>query len=56
VLESLRRMRELAGERLDADDHAALDVLLDEDSPLGVMRREDTVFDVTRRVIVARAV
>jgi SAM-dependent methyltransferase len=56
ALESLRRMRELAGERLDADDHAALDVLLDEDSPLGVMRREDTVFDVTRRVIVARAV
>jgi hypothetical protein len=56
ALESLRRMRELASERLGTDDHAALDVLLDDDAPLGVMQRENTVFDVARRVIVTKAV
>ncbi|MBV9280181.1 MAG: class I SAM-dependent methyltransferase [Chloroflexi bacterium] len=51
----LRRLRELAGERLDAQDRGALDRLMDEDAPLGIMRREDAFLDVSRQVYVARA-
>lgn len=51
----LRRMRQLVGERLDPQDHAALDVLMDEDAPLGIMRRKDAFLDVSRQIYVARA-
>ncbi len=55
ILSRLCRMQELFGERLDAADHAALDVLIDEEHPLGVMRRKDVVLDASRHVYVATA-
>ena len=51
----LRRMRHLVAERLDARDAETLDLLMDEDAPLGIMRREDAILHVSRRVYVARA-
>jgi SAM-dependent methyltransferase len=53
VLNRLRRMQELFAERLDAADRAALAVLIDEEQPLGVMRRNDVFLDASRHVYVA---
>lgn len=54
VLSRLRRMQELFAERLDAADRAALAVLIDEQHPLGVMRRDDVFLHASRHVYVAR--
>jgi SAM-dependent methyltransferase len=51
----LQRMLDLVGERLDAQDRATLDMLLDEEAPLGLMRRPDAFLVVSRRIYVARA-
>ncbi|MGH2447447.1 MAG: class I SAM-dependent methyltransferase [Chloroflexota bacterium] len=53
VLSTLRQMQDLGADRLDAVDRAALDVLIDEGAPLGVMRRDDVVFEASRHVYVA---
>jgi SAM-dependent methyltransferase len=53
VLGRLRRMQELFAAELDAADRAALDVLIDESDPLGVMRRDDVFLDASRHVYVA---
>lgn len=45
---SLSRLRSHATGRLQADDAAALDVLLDDDHPLGVRRRPDLTVRSTR--------
>lgn len=37
----LTRLREMAGESLDADDRGTLDVLLDPEAPEGILRRPD---------------
>lgn len=50
-----RRLSQLAEERLDLQDREALDVLIEEDSPLGIMRRQDVFLEVSRRIYVARA-
>jgi hypothetical protein len=55
VLDRLRRMRELFGERLQEQDRDALSVLIDEDHPLGIMRRSDTFLDASRHIYLARA-
>ncbi len=55
VLSRLRRISELFAERLDAADRATLAVLIDEDHPLGVMRRNDVFLDASRHVYVATA-
>jgi SAM-dependent methyltransferase len=51
----LRWVHELVEERLDAQDHETVDVLMDEDAPLGIMRRQDAFLDVSRQIYVARA-
>lgn len=53
VLSRLRRMQELFVDRLDAEDRAALAMLIDQGHPLGVMRREDVFLDASRHVYVA---
>jgi SAM-dependent methyltransferase len=50
----LRRMRGAVGERLEADDLAVLDVLIDSDGPDGVLRRDDLVVRAERSVWMAR--
>jgi SAM-dependent methyltransferase len=55
VLGHLQRMRQLCGERLDEQDRDALDILIDEDQPLGIMRRADAFLDASRHIYVARA-
>lgn len=55
VLGRLRRMREVFGEHLEEGDRDALDVLIDEDNPLGIMRRPDAYLDASRHVYIARA-
>ena len=55
VLERLQRMRELLAENLDRQDRDALDVLIDEGHPLGIMRRPDVFLDASRHVYIARA-
>lgn len=49
----LRRMRDGLSGVLDADDLAALDGLLDSDSPDGVLRRADLTVRTLRRAWVA---
>lgn len=56
ALRYLRRIRDLVEDRLDAPDRETLDMLMDEDAPLGIMRREDGFLDVSRHIYVARAV
>jgi 2-polyprenyl-3-methyl-5-hydroxy-6-metoxy-1,4-benzoquinol methylase len=55
VRNNLQRKSELFGERLDDQDRDALDALLEEDNPHGVMRLENVFLDATRHVYVARA-
>ncbi|GAA1190054.1 SAM-dependent methyltransferase [Kitasatospora gansuensis] len=50
----LDRMRGAVGDRLGADDRAALDVLIDSDGPEGLLRRTDLVVRAERSVWVAR--
>ncbi len=52
--ESLRRMRSGLDGRLNADDLATLDVLVDGENPLGVLRRDDLTVRAARTVWVAR--
>jgi SAM-dependent methyltransferase len=56
ALRYLQRMRELVEEDLDAQDREAIDVLMDENAPLGIMRREDAFLEVSHQIYVARAV
>lgn len=53
---SLRRMRSGLDGRLDADDLATLDVLLDSDGPAGLLQREDLSVRAARSVWAARRV
>jgi SAM-dependent methyltransferase len=55
ALRYLRRIREIGGDRLDAEDREAVDALLDEAAPLGLMRRDDAFLHVARHIYVARA-
>jgi SAM-dependent methyltransferase len=55
LLGRLRGMRERFGERLEEQDRDALDVLIDEDHPLGIMKRSDAFLDASRRIYIARA-
>jgi SAM-dependent methyltransferase len=54
ALASLRRLRSGVGDRLDADDRAALDLLVDEDGERSVLRRDDLVVRATRTAWVAQ--
>jgi SAM-dependent methyltransferase len=51
----LTRMREHVEPYADAGDLAALAVLTDEDDRAGIMRRDDALLHLSRRLIVARA-
>ncbi|MGW6615278.1 class I SAM-dependent methyltransferase [Streptomyces erythrochromogenes] len=51
---SLAKLRSHAAEVLDADDLAALDVLLDEEQPHSVARRDDLSVRTTRTTWIAR--
>ncbi len=51
---SLQRLRSAAGDRLSAEDLAALDTLLDGDGPASILRREDLTIRTTRTVWLAR--
>jgi hypothetical protein len=54
VRNNLQRKRDLYGERLDEGDRAALDALIDEENPQGIMQRDDAFLDASRHVYVAR--
>ncbi|WNV85707.1 class I SAM-dependent methyltransferase [Umezawaea sp. Da 62-37] len=54
ALNSLQRLRGSVADALPADDLAALDELLDADSPHSVLRRDDLVVRTERRVWAAR--
>jgi SAM-dependent methyltransferase len=51
----LARLRDLVGERLDAEDHATLGRLLDPDDEAGLMRRADVFLLTAKTVHIARA-
>ncbi|MER7725592.1 class I SAM-dependent methyltransferase [Streptomyces sp. NPDC096323] len=51
---SLQRIRDVAAPALDAEDLAALDVLLDTDGPHSILRREDLAVRTERSVWAAR--
>jgi SAM-dependent methyltransferase len=51
---SLQRLRSAVGDRLSAEDLAALDALLDGDGPASILRREDLTVRTTRTVWLAR--
>jgi len=55
VLDRLRGMRERFGEHLEEQDRDALDVLIDEGHPLGIMQRSDAFLDGSRHIYIARA-
>lgn len=55
VYGSLEHQREQFGDRLDADDHATVDRLLDRDAPDGLLRRPDVYLLDASTVHVARA-
>lgn len=50
----LERSRGQLADRLDADDLAAVDVLLDPDDPRSLQQRDDLAVVATRRIVVAR--
>lgn len=56
VLGHVRRMRDLIAEDIEEQDRNALDVLIDESHPLGIMRRPDVFLDASRHIYLARAV
>src|SRR5947209_1370574 len=45
ILADLQRTPEIAGEWLDQQDRDAIDVLIDEQHPLGIMQRPDVFLD-----------
>lgn len=49
-----RRSRHLFGGRLDQRDHDALDVLIDQDHPWGIMQRTDMFLHASRHVSMAK--
>lgn len=51
---ALRHLRESCRDRLDEDDRAALDELVDGDSPAAVRRRADLTVRTSRQVTIAR--
>jgi len=51
---SIRRMRASLDGRLDADDRATLDTLLDSDGPLGLLQRQDLSVRAARTIWVAQ--
>jgi SAM-dependent methyltransferase len=53
---SLQRTRGIVADRLDDEDLATLDVLVDPDHPLGMARRPDARFAASRRICVARSI
>jgi len=55
VLGQVRRIREESGDSLAEQDRAALNVLIDEGHPLGIMRRPDVFLDASRHVYIARS-
>jgi SAM-dependent methyltransferase len=55
ILSRLRRMEELFAGQLDAADRAALAVLVNEEDPHGVVRRDDVFLDASRHVYIATA-
>lgn len=55
VLGHLRRMCRLLTDGIDEADWATLDILVDEESPHGVMKRPDVHLDASRHVYVLRA-
>jgi SAM-dependent methyltransferase len=52
---SLRRMRSGLGDKLSAEDLAALDTLIDSDGPDSLLRRDDLTVRATRTVWIARS-
>ncbi|MCU1502674.1 MAG: hypothetical protein JWM12_2028 [Ilumatobacteraceae bacterium] len=54
ALSHLRRVRGQVHERLDDEDLAALDVLIDPDDPRGMMHRPDARIVASRRIVIAR--
>ena len=54
VLGNLRRTRTRLEERLDADDLAAIDVLIDEDDPRSVAHRPDAFVAASRQIVIGR--
>jgi SAM-dependent methyltransferase len=54
LLERVRGMRERFQERLEEHDRDTLDVLIDEEHPLGVMQRPDVFLDASRHIYIAR--
>ena len=55
VLGRVRRMRDTFAERLEESVRDALDVLIDENHRLGIMRRPDVFLDASRHIYIARA-
>lgn len=51
----LEMMRRLVGDQLETADHEALEVLIDEHHPLGIMQRPDAFLHASRHLYVARA-
>ncbi|MEV8638447.1 methyltransferase domain-containing protein [Streptosporangium sp. NPDC051023] len=51
---TLRRIRSGLGDRMSADDLATLDILVDDDGPGSVLRRDDLTVRATRTVWMAR--
>ena len=56
VFDNLTRTREHVADRADPADLQALDHLLDEDAPDGILRRPDAFLHASRHLFVARAV
>ena len=56
VFDNLTRTREHVADRADPADLEALDHLLDEDAPGGILRRPDALLHASRHLFVARAV
>ena len=54
ALKQMRQSRDKLDDRADPDDLRALDALLDEHAPDGVMHRDDVRIDSTRRLYVGR--
>jgi len=55
ILGRLQRARDLFAEQLEEGDGQALDVLIAEEHPLGVMRHPEVFLDASRHVYTARA-
>lgn len=56
VLGHLRRNRTHLEQLIDAEDLAAIDVLVDEDDPRSVARRPDVFVHASRQIVIGRRV